>query len=329
METEFTSTLQGAKLQLWKDFLSRCGLAADEAVEKTVLIWEDDQIIATASRQGNLLKCIAVDDAHQGEGLTATLLTQLRQDAFAQGYNHLFLYTKPKNKFMFSSLFFYPIAQTADVLLMESRKDGIREFLDTLPCPDCNGIVGAAVMNCNPFTKGHRYLIETAAKECDRLYVFVLSEDKSEFSATDRMEMVKQGTADLKNVTILPTGPYLISSATFPTYFLKDRESVGQVQCLLDIEIFCRYFVPKFNITQRYVGTEPLSAMTNMYNEALARYLPEQGIALHQIPRLSQGDVPISASAVRAALQNSDTEKLSELVPETTLNYLKTNGFVK
>ena len=329
MDIELTAALQGAKLQKWKDFLSRAGLEADLQVQRICLIWDEGEIIATGSRQDNLLKCIAVDAARQGEGLTATLLTQLRQDAFAEGHSHLFLYTKPKNKYMFSSLFFYPVAQTADVLLMENRKDGITEFIDQMPVVCKEGKIGAAVMNCNPFTRGHRYLIETAAKQCDHLYVFVLSEDKSEFSAEDRMAMVKLGTQDLPNVAVLPTGPYLISSATFPTYFLKEREKAENVHCLLDIEIFSKYFVPKFGITDRFVGTEPLSPMTNMYNEALQAHLPEKGIRLSQIPRLEESGTPVSASAVRAHLDDGNMDALSKLVPQTTYEYLKSKSIVK
>ncbi len=329
MDIELTRPPVGSKAEEWKAFLSRAGLEADEQLESTVLIWENEELIATASRQGNLLKCIAVDDMHQGEGLTATLLTQLRQDAFNHGHSHLFLYTKPKNEFMFSSLFFYPIAKTDQVLLMENKKDGIREFLDTLPAPKSQGTVGAVVMNCNPFTKGHRYLVETAAAECDHLYIFVLSEDKSHFSAHDRMEMVKLGTRDLVNVTVLPTGPYLISSATFPTYFLKDREKASQVHCQLDIEIFRKYFVPKFGITRRYAGTEPLSPMTNRYNAVMAAQLPDAGIQFREIARLEQGGIPVSASAVRDLMDVGDTKTLRDLVPETTYNYLQTHGLCK
>lgn len=323
MDAELVSTLRGAKRDAWLALLDRAGLDADAQVQSTVLIWDNGELIATGSRQANLLKCIAVDDVHQGEGLTATVLTHLRQDAFSQGYSHLFLYTKPKNIAMFSSLFFYPVAQTEQVLLMENKQDGIGKFLDTLPVTAQNGVIGAAVMNCNPFTKGHRYLIETAAKECDHLYIFVLSEDKSYFSAADRMEMVKLGTADLNNVTVLPTGPYLISSATFPTYFLKERENAAQVHCLLDIEIFCKYFVTKFGITRRYVGTEPLSPMTAQYNEALQRNLPARGIELRQIPRLEISGTPVSASAVRAHLDSGDLEPLRALLPQTTYEYLE------
>lgn len=329
MDIELLPRLQGGRKEKWQAFLSRAGLEADEQVESTVLVWDEGEIIATGSRMDNLLKCIAVDEFRQGEGLTATLLTQLRQDAFSHGHSHLFLYTKPKNELMFSSLFFYPIAKTDTVLLMENKRGGITDFLRTLPDDTAGGTVGAAVMNCNPFTKGHRYLIETAAKECDRLYVFVLSEDKSEFSAKDRMEMVKLGTADLTNVTVLPTGPYLISSATFPTYFLQDRESAEQVHCLLDIEVFSRYYAPKFGITRRYVGTEPLSQMTNQYNDALKAHLPQKGIELREIPRLEQDATPVSASAVRAHLREGNCESLRVLLPETTYGYLQNNHYLK
>ena len=321
MDVELSLRPKGRKQEQWGAFLAAAGLEADEGVERTVLVWDEGEIIATGSRQDNILKCIAVSEARQGEGLTATVLTALRQDAFDAGHKHLFLYTKPKNKWMFGSLFFYPVAQTADVLLMENRRGGITEFLAQLPVSPCEGKVGAAVMNCNPFTRGHRYLIETAAKECDRLYVFVLSEDKSEFSAHDRMEMVKRGTADLPNVTVLPTGPYLISSATFPTYFLKEREKATQVQCRLDIEIFTKYFVPKFGITHRFVGTEPLSPMTAQYNAALKQHLTN--VELREIPRLEAEGAPVSASRVRALLKEGDFAALEALLPPTTLDYLR------
>ena len=321
------SRLTGTEKKCWLQLLQKAGLAPDEAVGQTVLVWENDTLIATGSRQENILKCIAVDAAYQGEGLLATVLTQLRQEAFREGHRHLFLYTKPANEFLFRSLAFYPVAATGDVLLMEDKKDGIHTFLQSLPVAD-GKTAGAAVMNCDPFTLGHQYLIETAAAECDRLYIFVLSEDKGRFSTFDRLEMVKRGTAHLPNVWVLPTGPYLISSATFPTYFLKDRDGAGEAQCRLDMEIFCKYFAPHFGITRRYVGTEPLSALTRQYNEALAEALPPRGIALRQVSRLEKNGIPVSAGAVREALASGDAGALALLVPETTLAYLKTQNLI-
>lgn len=322
MDIELLPALSGRRLEQWTALLERSGLTPDRQADTTLLVWEDEELIATGSRLGNLLKCIAVDSGHQGQDLTATVLTHLRQDALQAGHRHLFLYTKPKNKFLFSSLFFYPIAQTDSVLLMENKPKGIMDFLDSLEVAPAKGTAGAVVMNCNPFTRGHRYLIETAAKDCDRLYVFVLSEDKSHFSAQDRMAMVKAGTADITNVTVLPTGPYLISSATFPTYFLKEQAKIQDAQCELDVAVFSKYYAPKFGITRRYVGTEPFCGVTAQYNAALEKLLPEQGITLCQIPRLESDNTAISASAVRALLAAGNRDAVASLVPKTTYDYI-------
>ena len=322
MDIELHSSLRGSKVNIWRDFLKKAGLAAQEDAQQTVLVWDDGSLIATGSRTGNLLKYIAVDPTRQGEGLLAKVLTALRQEAFREGYDRLFLYTKPINEPLFGDLMFYPVAQTGDVLLMEDRRDGIGRFIRQLPAGEHSGKIGAAVMNCDPFTLGHQYLVETAAKACDHLYIFVLSEDKGHFSAADRIEMVRRGTEHLNNVTVLPTGPYLISSATFPTYFLKNRDQAAQIHCQLDVEIFARHFAPAFSITTRFVGTEPLSPLTEQYNEILKAQLPTRGISVEEIPRLALESTPISASAVRAALAAGDWQTVQSLVPYTTFAYI-------
>ena len=328
MDIELLPKLTGQKRVLREQLLRATGLAPDTMADSTLLIWDNGTLIATGSRYGNILKCIAIDPARQGEDLTATILTHLRQDALQAGHRHLFLYTKPQNRFLFSSLFFYPIAATDSVLLMENQQNGIGAFLDSQPVSAAEGIVGAIVMNCNPFTLGHRYLVERAARECDRLYVFVLSEDRSYFKAEDRMAMVKAGTADLPNVTVLPTGPYLISSATFPTYFLKDQSSAQDAQCELDVAIFGKHFAPHFGITRRYVGSEPFCPVTSAYNQALHKLLPEYGIALYEIPRLETQSIPVSATNVRKLVETHDAEGVCALVPDTTFQYLKNNNLL-
>ena len=328
MDIELLPKLTGQKRVLREQLLRATGLAPDTMADSTLLIWDNGTLIATGSRYGNILKCIAIDPARQGEDLTATILTHLRQDALQAGHRHLFLYTKPQNRFLFSSLFFYPIAATDSVLLMENQQNGIGAFLDSQPVSAAEGIVGAIVMNCNPFTLGHRYLVERAAMECDRLYVFVLSEDRSYFKAEDRMAMVKAGTADLPNVTVLPTGPYLISSATFPTYFLKDQSSAQDAQCELDVAIFGKHFAPHFGITRRYVGSEPFCPVTSAYNQALHKLLPEYGITLYEIPRLETQSIPVSATNVRKLVETHDAEGVRALVPDTTFQYLKNNNLL-
>ena len=328
MYIELIKDISGTKFNIWKEFLKKASLEPDTLIDCTVLIWENDKLIATGSRYGCVLKCLAVDKNHQGEGLTASLVTALKNDAFSNGFRHLFLYTKPQNKSIFEDLFFYPVVETDDVLLMEDKKNGINTFIESFPENTITGKTGCLVMNCNPFTLGHLYLAEAAAKECDKLYIFVVSEDKSTFSADDRLEMVKKGTAHIKNVTVLPTGPYLISSVTFPTYFLKEKESIEQIKCLLDIEIFANYYAKKFNITARFVGTEPLSQSTAQYNDALKKFLPEHGIEVFEIQRLEKDDAPISASRVRDLLKSGKNQEAKKLLPDTTYNFLLDKGLI-
>ena len=173
-------------------------------------------------------------------------------------------------------------------------------------------------MNCDPFTCGHQQLITTASQQCEWVYVFVLSEDKGFFSAENRLEMVKQGTKHLSNVTVLPTGPYLISAATFPTYFLKDDTTVGAAQCQLDIAVFSKYYIPHFGITKRFVGEEPFCPITRQYNEALKSNLP---IPVIEIPRFEINGTAVSAGAVRKLLKSGNSEAAAALVPETTVAF--------
>ena len=306
----------------WTELLKKTNLRAEDTPEVTVLVWDGDTLAATGSRSGTLLQYLAVDPAYQGEDLTATVLTQLRQDAFRAGAEHLFLCTKPANRYLLQGLFFYPVAQTRQVLLMEDRQGGLQQFLAAIPRYEGTGTVGALVMNCDPFTLGHRYVIEQAAKDCGHVYVFVLSEDRGHFPAADRLALVRSGTAHLANVTVLPSGPYMISAATFPTYFLPDRDSADAVRCGLDVEIFAGRIAPALGITRRYVGSEPFSAMTEQYNRALKDALPVQGIEVREVPRLCVGGMPVSATTVRACVRERDWEGLRKLVPETTLKYL-------
>lgn len=322
MHTEVLSRLSDTKLHQWHALLKENDLHPVTEPEQIVLVWDGDRLVATGAREGYLLKYIAVHHEWHGEDLTATVLTLLRREAFVAGHRHLLLYTKPHNEAIFSSLLFHPVARTGDVLLMEEQRNGIHKFLSTLPTETDAKTVGAIVMNADPFTLGHQHLIKTAACECDRVYVFVLSEDRGCFSADDRLQMVRRGTENIRNVTVLPTGPYLVSAATFPTYFLKDRDNAASAHCALDITVFCEYFVPYFAITHRYLGEEPHSPLTAKYNEALKTALPARGIIVREIKRRDVDGQPISASAVRRLLRNGDVSSVRSLVPKTTLDYI-------
>ena len=186
-------------------------------------------------------------------------------------------------------------------------------------------INGSIVMNCNPFTLGHRYLIEYAASRVDYLYIFVVEENKSFFPFEDRYELVKQGTADLSNVVVLPSGNFIISAVTFPGYFYKDNLKETKIDCSNDLNVFAQYIAPALNIKVRFAGEEPLDPVTRQYNEGMTEILPLHGMEFCEIPRKedSEGIGVISASRVRKLLKEGDFDGLSKLVPPTTLAYLR------
>jgi len=282
---------------------------------------EDGRIIATGSCFGPTLRCFAVSSEHQGEGLLNEIISHLMEVQYARGNMHLFLYTKVKSAKFFVDLGFHEIARVDGTLVfMENRKTGFPNYLKNLEKTKKDGLSAALVMNANPFTLGHQYLVETAAAACDTLHLFVLSEDASLVPFAVRKKLVQAGTAHIPNVVLHDSGPYIISSATFPSYFLKDEAAVIDGHARLDLAVFTK-IAQALNVTERYVGEEPTSQVTGLYNKIMAQELPRNGIACHIIPRKEASGQAISASTVRLALQNSDWDTLKALVPATTLDY--------
>ena len=238
-------------------------------------------------------------------------------EAYRQGRTHLFLYTKPETAPLFSSLGFYPLITTQDMAMLESRKGGLEAYLAGLQRGQ--GVQGACVMNASPFTLGHRYLLETAARQVDTLHVFIVSQDNGPFSPALRREMAQAGAADIPNILWQDCGSYLVSAATFPTYFIKDRARAEDAQAELDIAMFAQKIAPALSITRRFVGTEPFCPITARYNQRMAEELPRYGIQLIQLPRKDA----ISASRVRAAMAAENWEEVRRLVPPSTYARLR------
>lgn len=322
MELE-SGTLRGRRFAAACAFLRRYGLEPPETAPAfTLNLTEDGELIATGSLDGNILKYIAVSAESQGEGLCAKVVSLLVQHAVQEGHEHLLLCTKPENRQMFRGTGFYPVSETTDMLLMENQRGGIQAFVSSLPRPPHGGAAGAIVANCNPFTRGHRYLAETAAEQCDFLYFFLVSEDRSLFSARDRLELARRNLADLPNTAVCPTGDYMISAATFPTYFLKDQSRAAESSTELDLKIFAEHFARPLGITRRFVGEEPLCQITRAYNAQMLALLPAWGVQPVVIPRLEEGGTAISASRVRELLAKGDLEALRPLVTDVTYQYL-------
>lgn len=318
---QLASPLRGPALEELKAFLARAGLTYAPGIEHTALVRDvEGTIIASASLEGSVIKCVAVDEARRGEDLTAAVLTALTRRATEEGRRRLFLYTKPENRTRFLALGFFEVAQAGEVLFMENRRGGFDAWAASLPPPPAGGIAGAVVMNANPMTLGHRYLAEQAASRCDFLYVFVVSEDRSAVPAAERLAIVREAMADLPHTVTAGTGAYLISSATFPDYFLKDKARTGEVWSELDAAVFCR-LARRLGITRRFVGSEPFCPVTAAYNQTMARLFPAQGVELIELPRLEREGTPVSATAVRALAAAGRWEELQSLVPEAVRRY--------
>ena len=294
-------------------FLTAARLRDEEDADLVAWMTDDDgELVGCGSLAGHTLKQVAVAPAIEGTGAMATILSALINEAAQMGIFRLFLCTKPANKMMLASMGFHTVVQISDAILMENRKNGAADFVASLP--RFEGTCGAVVCNCDPFTLGHRHLIEYASAHCDHLYVFAVAEKGSLFSPEERLDMIRRGTEDLPNCHVLSSDLYLVSRATFPAYFIKDKTRADLVKADLDIAFFAEHLAPALHITARFVGEEPYSPVTAAYNERMKELLPQHGIRLEEIPRYDG----ISASRVRALIQAGEYEKTRELVPETT-----------
>jgi [citrate (pro-3S)-lyase] ligase len=281
-------------------------------------VFNDDTLLAGGGLRDDVIKCVAVAPEARELNLTNTLVSHLRTVGFQRGYNNLFVFTKSENEAIFSSLAFHVVGRAPQAILLESNPHGIKDYCKTLSTYKQPGTNAVIVMNCNPMTLGHRYLIETVANQVDALHIILVGEDKSEFSYADRLEMVRRGTADLSNVFVHEGGKYIISSATFPGYFLKSIDSITTTQIELDLDIFSRYIAPALNASIRFVGTEPNDLLTQRYNALMKTYLPEKDIEVIEIERLAKEAQPVSASQVRRLLKGYRLKEALALVPDTS-----------
>lgn len=304
--------------------LSKEGLGLDPHLDSTIGLYEDSQLLATGSYYRNTLRCLAVDSAFQGEGYMAQIVSHLVSELFLQGQYDLFIYTKNQAAKNFTNLGFYEIVSLDEVVFLENHKGGFQKYISSLHKPSLpkEAKIGAIVMNANPFTLGHRYLIEQAADRCDALHLFIVSEDVSAFPREVRERLINEGIADLQNIFTHPTEAYLVSSATFPSYFIRSDDALTLAQAKLDAKVFSQ-IAKSLDITDRFVGEEPLSPATALYNQAMEEQLPHEGVKLHIFKRKNDdGTNPISASRVRALLKQNDMAGIRALVPVTTFRFL-------
>lgn len=326
-----------AEQQKLLELLDQEGIRLDASIEYTIGVYQGEQLLATGSFYRNTLRCLAVHKDHQGLGLMNKVVSHLQEVLFQRGCHHQFLYTKYEYGRLFKDLGFYEIASVEGlVVFMENRPDGIERYKQALAAKKTSASdrVAAIVMNANPFTKGHQYLVERTAMENEVVHLFVVSEEASIIPYEIRYELIKQGVAHLSNVILHGAGVYMVSRATFPSYFLKDEAEVVKAHAKLDLEIFLKHVVPTLGITCRYVGDEPYCDVTRTYIETMKTVLEANGVGCEIIHRLEADPESgltlgedhcsaISASMVRTCIRENRLEAIKAIVPPTTYDFFK------
>lgn len=324
-----------------EQFLGDNGLRLDDVDYYAALVDETtDEIVAGGGLKEGVIKCVAVADGHKGEAVANQIVSHLIAHANVDGHQCVKLFTKPQNQKMFESMSFRLLAEAPKAILMETGIGGIRRYCEELesekgkvkseksncelhhltpsppqPIMPQSGII---IMNCNPFTLGHRYLIEQAAQQVQTLYILVVREDCSMFGYDERKAMIVRGVAHINNVVVCDGSEYSISATTFPTYFLKCLSDASDTQMTLDIDLYRRHIAPALGATVRFVGTEPDDPLTRRYNELMKSMLPD----VHEVARLQQSGVAVSASRVRKAIVENHLALAARLVPPTTVPYI-------
>lgn len=322
-------------------FLDDNGLRLDDVDYYAALVDETtDEIVAGGGLKGGVIKCVAVADGHKGEAVSNQIVSHLIAHANADGHQCVKLFTKPQNQKMFESMSFRLLAEAPKAILMETGIGGIKRYSEELErekgkvkSEKSNGKLhhlnpstpqpimpqsGIIIMNCNPFTLGHRYLIEQAAQQVQTLYILVVREDCSMFGYDERKAMIVRGVAHINNVVVCDGSEYSISATTFPTYFLKSLSDASDTQMTLDIDLYRRHIAPALGATVRFVGTEPDDPLTRRYNELMKSMLPD----VREVARLQQSGVAVSASRVRKAIVENHLALAARLVPPTTVPYI-------
>lgn len=298
------------------------GLEFDLAFDDLVGVHDRGELVAVGARRGEVLKMVAVAHAHQGGALLGEIVTELVRLGAAAGLDAFFVFTRPQSVRSFEALNFALLASHGRAALLEYG-NGLGRWLSANRPLVRDGVNGAVVVNCNPFTRGHRHLVEEAARRVETLYVFVVREDRSVFPFDVRLRLVREGTNDLANVHVLDTSRYAVSALTFPAYFLKEDDPVAAIQMELDLRLFAQHVAPFFQVRRRFFGSEPACVTTRAYNDAMRRVLPPLGVSAVEIERVSANGEAISASRVRDALRKGDLTGIEALVPPSTSSFLR------
>ena len=322
---EIRQALLKSEIERVRAFLASFDLRFDARIQDTLYAEEDGILVGTISRADSLIECLAVDWSRQGENLAGELVSALLALMREKGILHQTVYTLSSHAAAFEAMNFRLLADTGRVAILEGGAGSIGEAMEGLrnriraKWPEDDPDTAAIVLNCNPITLGHLGLIEYAASRHARLLLFVVEEDLSTFTYKERFSLIHLAVKELENVLVLPSTPYIVSSLTFPGYFLKSMDEKEEEHARLDAILFRDRFMKDLGIAKRYVGTESDLFMVK-YNRILQTAL---GDRLEIVPRFQKEGTIISASIVRRLIAENRIEEALAFVPEATRPLLR------
>lgn len=317
------------------------GLDAEQHFDYLLGLYDSDRkLLAAGGLVGNTLRGLVAESSHRGEGLMAQLVSGLINYQAGRGVFRLFLYGKKIYEQLYHSLGFYKLAEAGGkMVFMENSPSAFRDFLEhlreksfayieaagwqsRLKAAEREGSAGI-VMNANPFSLGHLALARHALDLKPLVHLFILEEDLSLFSFAERWAMAQAACRDLEGVILHKSSSYLISQASFPSYFLKSLDEAALLQAEIDAHVFLK-IAEALGINERFLGSEPASELTRAYNALLERELLAGGIKVDIMERVGDASHPFySASLIRDLLAEGNLTEAKKLVPASGWPYLE------
>lgn len=317
-----------ADRKAWKDLLHSAHLHPEQAIDEVYGLESQGELLATAAIFGSVIKCVALAKKAQGGPVFHQLLSFVLQRLHQQGHEASYVYTKKTAAF--EALGFKKLAAVPESLvLMERSMNGLPYYLKGLQEKKRPGTSAAMVLHANPLTLGHCALIDFALKHYAHAHIFLLSEDRGAFPHWARRKILESYIQDFKTrLTLHETGPYLVSSQSFPSYFIQEKEEITKIQAQLDARLFKEQIAPTLQLDARILGTEPHSRPTALYNAAMEEVFASpprpHWPKLHILERHRMNGGPISASRVRKLLSEGKLKEAKSLLPKASINFLMT-----
>ena len=333
-------------------FLRENGLRMEELDHYYACTSPDGSILAGAGIKADIIKCVAVAPSARSEGFMLPLLSRVVSDAAAKGIMNLKVFTKPENREIFESIGFKVLASAPKAILMENGRglEKYCEYLHSQRKPDARKC-GVIVMNANPFTLGHKYLIEKALEQVDHLFVIPVKEDASAFPYLERIAMIRAAVQpdssvmpDSDRASALPSAEQNYFSGRCPkNQFSSANASPAHADARITVlegsdycisaATFPTYFLKDLSdaaetqmrldidLFERHIMPALGATVRFVGSEPLDPLTARYNALMHNavvIPRLEA----ISASRVRAAIEAGDYASAAALCPVTTHPYL-------